>query len=123
MTDYTEGPEVEVEEDEGEELEGFARILDEVPSNLASLDEEAFEAFYDNQPSYWDSCDVEDFWSEFEDAYQGTWSSDEEFAQEMAEMSGYRASNEWPYYCINWDFAARELMYDYFESGGYYFRR
>ena len=24
--------------------------------------------------------------------------------------------------CIDWEFASRELMYDYFEVDGYYFR-
>jgi len=57
------------------------------------------------------------------DAYQGKYDSDEDFAQEMAEQLGYLDRNvSWPYTCIDWEWAARELMYDYFESNGHYFR-
>ena len=62
---------------------------------------------------------------QFEEAYQGQYSSDEEFAQETAEACGEipsAGSSAWPLYCIDWEYAARELMHDYSESGGYYFR-
>jgi antirestriction protein len=58
-----------------------------------------------------------------EEAYQGQYDSDKDFAEEMAESTG--AINEdvtWPYTCIDWERAARELMYDYCEHDGYYFR-
>lgn len=59
----------------------------------------------------------------FEEAYQGHFDSDEEFAKNMAEQTGAMPSDsEWPNYCIDWEFAARELMYDYNEENGYYFR-
>ena len=61
--------------------------------------------------------------SKAEEAYQGQYESDEEFAQELAEELGCMDKNAyWPYTCIDWEWAARELMYDYFESNGYYFR-
>jgi len=61
--------------------------------------------------------------SGFEEAYAGEHNSDEEFAQEMAEScGGVPNSNQWPYRCIDWEQAASELMYDYIESDGYYFR-
>ena len=28
----------------------------------------------------------------------------------------------WPQYCIDWEYAARDLMMDYSEQDGYYFR-
>ena len=60
---------------------------------------------------------------EAEEAYQGQYDSDEDFAQELAEELGYIDGNaSWPYTCIDWEWAARELMYDYFEMDGYYFR-
>lgn len=56
------------------------------------------------------------------DAYQGTYSSDEDFAQSIAEDMGLTPdSNHWPNYCIDWEYAARELMMDYDESDGHYF--
>ncbi len=61
--------------------------------------------------------------SNFEEAYSGEFENDEEFAQDMAENIGALAKEpQWPYTCIDWEFAARELMYDYSEENGYYFR-
>src|SRR3990167_11507570 len=61
--------------------------------------------------------------SEFEEAYQGQYKNNEEFAQEQADQTGeIPKENHWPHYCIDWEWAARELMMDYSEEGGYYFR-
>jgi len=58
-----------------------------------------------------------------EEAYSGQFDSDEAFAENLAEEIGAIDSNAtWPNTCINWEQAARELMYDYTESNGYYFR-
>lgn len=35
------------------------------------------------------------------------------YAQELAHDLGMRETNEWPNYCIDWDYAARELQMDY----------
>jgi hypothetical protein len=102
-----------------EELTGFDLILSENPQGY---DEGAARAFYDNQGSYWDTCEPSEFWEQFEEAYQGRWPSDEDFAYDQAEQCDMLRKVEWPYTCIDWEHAARELMYDYFESGGYYFR-
>jgi hypothetical protein len=48
---------------------------------------------------------------------------DEDFARDMAEQVGAIDKNAtWPHSCIDWDLAAQELMYDYSESNGHYFR-
>lgn len=61
--------------------------------------------------------------SDIEEAYQGEYNSDEHFAQEMAEQLGSIDKNvSWPYTCIDWEYAAKELMYDYSEEDGHYFR-
>jgi len=61
--------------------------------------------------------------SSMEEAYQGEYRSDEDFAREMAEQCGYMEKDvAWPFTCIDWEHAARELMYDYFEIDGHYFR-
>lgn len=58
-----------------------------------------------------------------EEAYQGFYRSDEDFAHELADQLGYIDRNvSWPYTCIDWEQAARELMYDYVEESGHYFR-
>ena len=61
---------------------------------------------------------------DFDEAYNGEWSSDEEFAQDMAENTGALegTGGHWPLTCIDWEWAARELMMDYFEVDGHYFR-
>lgn len=60
---------------------------------------------------------------DFLEAYQGEWSSDEDFAQSMADDIGaINKDASWPNNCIDWEQAARELMYDYSEHEGYYFR-
>lgn len=62
--------------------------------------------------------------SDFEESYCGTFRSDEEFAQEQATNIGPVdfKNTQWPAYCIDWEYAARELMMDYSEQDGHYFR-
>lgn len=67
------------------------------------------------------ACDVSI--SNIDEAYAGSFSSDEEFAQDMAEQLGLINLNaSWPYTCIDWEDAAKEIMYDYSEHNGHYFR-
>jgi antirestriction protein len=56
-------------------------------------------------------------------AYIGQYDSDSDFAYDMADQCGYLTleANAWPYNCIDWHKAARELMYDNVESKGHYF--
>lgn len=58
-----------------------------------------------------------------DEAYQGEWKSDEDFARSIAEDTG-AVNNDanWPYTCIDWEWAAREIMMDYSEANGHYFR-
>ena len=65
----------------------------------------------------------DDGFENFEEAYSGEFSSDQEFAQQQAEDLGLiNEAATWPNNCIDWEQAARELMYDYSEADGYYFR-
>ncbi len=58
-----------------------------------------------------------------EEAYCGEFESDEKFAMEQADQLGLIDNDlQWPYTCIDWEQAAKELMFDYFESDGFYFR-
>ena len=58
-----------------------------------------------------------------EEAYAGEYGSDKDFARELAEECGELDANpSWPYTCINWEQASREIMYDYSDDSGYYFR-
>lgn len=54
---------------------------------------------------------------DFEECYQGDWESEREFAMEFAEGTGLlRESDLWPYTCIDWERATRELFYDYWSA-------
>jgi len=60
---------------------------------------------------------------DIEDTYQGEYKSDVHFAQEMADAIGALDKEAlWPRTWIDWDYAAKELMYDYCEENGHYFR-
>jgi len=61
----------------------------------------------------------------FEEAYAGQFDSDEDFARDMARETGALMNDDevsWPYTCIDWEWASKELMYDYSEQDGFYFR-
>ena len=58
------------------------------------------------------------------EAYFGEYESDADFAEDMARQTCEIDFNNlsWPLTCIDWEQASRDLMYDYTEQGGYYFR-
>ena len=56
------------------------------------------------------------------ESYRGEWDDDTQFAQQIADDSGWNdEAGKWPKYCIDWEYAAQELMLDYSEHGGHYF--
>lgn len=58
-----------------------------------------------------------------EELYQGEHGSDEDFAYQLADDFGLvPEGSNWPSSYIDWSTAARDLMMDYGESGGHYFR-
>jgi len=108
--------------------EGFAGVdIGENPDldALATLAErleddsygEAFAAWVDHTGADWDDT------SGFQDAYNGEYDSERDFAEQFAEDIGAIPEGvQWPCDCIDWEHATRELMYDYFsvdaEGGG-----
>lgn len=67
--------------------------------------------------------DLQDAFDKWEEAYQGEFDDDEAFAYDLAEQLGaIDKKASWPNTCIDWEQAAKEIMYDYFESDGFYFR-
>ena len=63
----------------------------------------------------WADCGIEGFDPDV-GSYQGEWDSAQEFAQDLAESCGdIDREAKWPYTCIDWEAAARELMMDYSE--------
>ena len=56
------------------------------------------------------------------EAYQGRYSNDKAFAFGLAGNMETTDLSNWPYTSIDWGDAASDLMTDYSEENGYYFR-
>ena len=56
--------------------------------------------------------------AQFLESYAGCWDSTQEFAQEYADEMGSSVAVLWPYDCIDWERATRDLMYDYWTGTG-----
>jgi antirestriction protein len=57
-----------------------------------------------------------------EEAYNGQFVSDEEFVADLLENTGSLPKDLPPYIYIDWERTARDVMMDYSEDGGHYFR-
>jgi antirestriction protein len=55
-------------------------------SNAETI-ESALRAFQSNSPTYYTWETIEDWFGQFEEAYQGEWSSEEEFAEDIVDNS------------------------------------
>lgn len=64
-------------------------------------------------------CDIEP--EQIEDRYQGEWSSDEDFVQQLLEDCGTIPADLPCYVYIDWTSTARDIMMDYSTHEGHYF--
>ena len=130
--------ELEIENSEDFEVEADGIETDKITVTITDYDEVPDK--YANENDVWDfaetfaecdqelevveaalECGVNP--SDIDEAYQGSYKDDEDFAQEMADSLGAVDKNaSWPMNCIDWEYAAKELMYDYSEHNGHYFR-
>lgn len=84
--------------------------------NDSGYDLEVFEACLDN----FGKMDFQSLHEYVNNFYCGEYSSDEDFVQELYENDiPFNLPN---FVVIDWESTARNIMYDYFESGGHYFR-
>ena len=60
--------------------------------------------------------------SDIDEAYNGEYDSDEQFAEELVENIGYISDDFPSWIYIDWERTAQSVMYDYEESNGHYFR-
>ena len=98
------------------DAQGHAATIEEIQRQGIDLD--AAAAFIEDRGE-WDA-------DAFQDSYVGQYESLEEYAQELAgELYGKELEDaRWPFSCIDWEHAARELSYDYAILGdGYVFRQ
>lgn len=79
---------------------------------LGQYDEDVLQAAID--------CDVQP--EDIEEAYQGAFDSDEAFVQDLLEQTDGLPKDLPSYIHINWERTARDIMMDYSESNGHYFR-
>jgi antirestriction protein len=94
--------------------EGAQRLEDD------GIDAKALAAFLSNEHRTLADCD-DDAIERFEDAYRGEWDTERDFAENEAADCGLIARKvEWPYTCVDWEAATRELMFDYWSvsAGG-----
>jgi antirestriction protein len=66
------------------------------------------------------ACDIQI--EDIDEAYNGYYKDDEEFTQELLESYGDIPSNLPGYVHIDWESTARDIMMDYSEDSGHYFR-
>ena len=64
----------------------------------------------------------EEYIEDVEEAYQGQFSSDEDFVQDLLESCGDIPADLPAYIHIDWESTASDIMMDYMEQDGYYFR-
>lgn len=64
----------------------------------------------------------EEYIEDIEEAYQGKWASDEWFVQELLDGTGELPTDLPAYIHIDWESTARDIMMDYMEQDGHYFR-
>ena len=99
------------------QLEKLYIIEDFMLKNRNYYDIEALQAYLDLGH---DITEIEN--GDFEEAYQGRYSSDEDFVEELLIETGDLPENLPSYIHIDWEATARDIMMDYEEENGYYFR-
>ena len=78
----------------------------------SGYDEEVFEAAK--------ACDIQLI--DVDEAYSGQYDNDEDFTQQLLEDTGGVPADLPFYVIIDWEATARNIMHDYFEDNGHYFR-
>jgi antirestriction protein len=86
----------------------------------SSYDEDVLEAYL--VTFGYNGEDISEVIEKVDEAYNGEYSSDEEFVQELLEGCGDLPANLPAYIHIDWERTTRDIMFDYSESNGHYFR-
>lgn len=87
----------------------FAAMVEFIES-IPDYHRAAVQAYLDNQGIAWQNFDQDDF----DDHYHGEWDTEKDYAYALAEDTGFEEPTGWPYSCIDWDHATRELFYDHY---------
>ncbi len=89
------------------EYPDYDRIV-EIGEALLSYPEAVVNAYLSND----ESADL----SNIDDCYYGEYKTEEEFAMDLAEQTGFKEPGTWPYNCIDWDRATKDIMYDFWSA-------
>ena len=100
-----------------DELPEFLRDWDILEKSLYIIQESSYEIDI-FEAAYQLGIDFENV----EDSYYGVFGSDEEFAEEYVESTGYLSKDFPSWIVIDWAETASSLMDDHLEYNGYYFR-
>ena len=85
--------------------EGAQRLEEEF------IDAKALSAFLANEHRTLADC-LDDDVERFQDSYRGEWDSESDFAENYAADCGFINNNaQWPYTCVDWEAATRDLMH------------
>ena len=91
----------------------FEEVIEELPNHIT---EEVAQAYWDNQPSYWETCDAKDFMDSLEEDYNGIYGSEEAFAEQLVDELGILDNNEYAYYFDYEKFAHDLFLGDYWSE-------
>jgi hypothetical protein len=94
---------------DAEELEALGATLTEAEGELKDFDESEDGEELKTLKELAEECEGYSDWADGETLIRDGYF--EEYAQDLAEDLGINQS--WPYSCIDWERAARELQYDY----------
>jgi antirestriction protein len=86
--------------------------------NNSDVNQEMLEAYFD----CFGSSEIDEMIEKAQDSFYGNYDSDEDFAQCLLEDCGDIPQNLPSYIYIDWSRSAKDLMFDYSSSNGYYFR-
>ena len=89
-----------------------AGYRDELASLLNDYDEDVIFGYFDNTAEL----------DNFEEAYQGKYSTDGDFTRQLICDTEPAINNLPSYICIDWDTTADDIMMEFFEVNGCYFR-
>ena len=87
-----------------------------------TYDIEVYQAYATNFVEGYKMENLEDWYTEVEDSYSGQFDSDEEFAEDLLDSTGDLDRDSLLARYFDIEKFARDLMYDYVELDGYYFR-
>lgn len=92
----------------------FEQVLEDAPS---WIDEDVARVYWDNQSGYWEDQDAKEFWDSYEEAYQGIYEDENQFARELADDCGIAPSDEIGRRYFDYDALERDLFFgDYWSE-------